>query len=80
MHPAIHPLMEGGTTIEYGAHLVPELGLSGVPQHLYKDGLVVVGDAARFGINSGLIIRGMDPAIMSGLAAANAVAKATTVP
>ena len=47
MHPAIHPLMEGVTTIEYGAHLVPELGLSGVPQHLYKDGLVVVGSPCR---------------------------------
>lgn len=30
-HPAIHPLIEGGTTIEYGAHLVLELGLSGAP-------------------------------------------------
>jgi electron transfer flavoprotein-quinone oxidoreductase len=80
MHPAILPLLEGGSTIEYGAHLVPELGLSGVPPKLYRDGLVVVGDAARFGINTGTIIRGMDLAIVSGLAAANAVLKAKTVP
>jgi electron transfer flavoprotein-quinone oxidoreductase len=76
MHPAILPLIEGGTTVEYGAHLVPELGLSGVPEKLYRDGLVVVGDAAGFGINTGTIIRGMDLAILSGLAAANAVIQA----
>jgi len=76
MHRAILPLIEGGTTIEYGAHLVPELGITGVPQKLYRAGLVVVGDAAGFGINTGLVIRGMDLAIVSGLAAANAVTQA----
>lgn len=76
MHPAILPLIEGGTTVEYGAHLVPELGLSGVPAKLYREGLVVVGDAAGFGINTGTIIRGIDLAIVSGLAAANAVIQA----
>jgi len=79
MHPAIYPLLEGGKTVEYGAHLVPELGLSGMPQKLYMEGLVVVGDAAGFGINTGLIIRGMDMAIVSGIAAANAIIKAQTV-
>jgi len=78
-HPAILPLIEGGTTVEYGAHLVPELGLSGVPQKLHREGLVVVGDAAGFGINTGTIIRGIDLAIVSGLAAANAVLKAESV-
>ncbi len=76
LHPAILPLIDGGTTVEYGAHLVPELGLSGVPRKLYRDGLLVVGDAAGFGINTGTIIRGIDLAIVSGLAAANAVLKA----
>ncbi len=76
MHPAILPLIEGGTTVEYAAHLVPELGYSGVPQKLYREGLVVVGDAAGFVINTGAIIRGIDLAIVSGLAAANAVLKA----
>lgn len=77
-HPAILPLLEGGTTLEYGAHLVPELGMSGVPRKLYCDGMVVIGDAAGFGINTGTIIRGIDLAIISGLAAANAVLKADT--
>ena len=72
-HPAITPLIEGGTTVEYGAHLVPELGLSGVPKKLYRDGLIVVGDAAGFTINAGISLRGIDLAILSGLAAARAI-------
>ena len=73
MQPAIQALIEGGTSLEYGAHLVPELGYHGVPKRLHRDGLLVVGDAAQFGINTGMIIRGMDLAIVSGLAAARAV-------
>lgn len=73
LHPAIAALIEGGTSREYGAHLVPETGLHGVPKRLYRDGLLVVGDAAQFGINTGMIIRGMDLALVSGLAAARAI-------
>lgn len=78
MHPAILALIEGGTTIEYGAHLVPEIGYRGIPERLHREGMVVIGDAARFGINTGLIIRGMDLAIVSGLAAARAILQAKT--
>ena len=77
MHPAIHALIAGGETTEYGAHLVPELGLDGVPENLYRDGLVVIGDAAGLCISAGVILRGMDLAILSGLAAANAVINAS---
>lgn len=77
MHPAIQPLIEGGTTVEYGAHLVPETGFHGIPKRLYREGMLVAGDAAQFGINTGLIIRGMDLAIVSGLAAARAILKST---
>lgn len=73
MHPAVHALIEGGTSVEYGAHLVPERGYHGIPKQLAREGFVVVGDAAQFGINTGLIIRGMDLAIVSGLAAAKAI-------
>jgi electron transfer flavoprotein-quinone oxidoreductase len=76
MHPAILALIEGGTTVEYGAHLVPEIGYRGIPEKLYREGIVVIGDAARFGINTGLIIRGMDLAMVSGLAAAEAILRA----
>ncbi len=75
-HPAIRPLIDGGTSVEYGAHLVPELGYSGIPKRLAREGFVVVGDAAQFGINTGLTIRGMDLAIVSGLAAARAIVAA----
>jgi electron transfer flavoprotein-quinone oxidoreductase len=73
MHPAIMALIDGGTTVEYGAHLVPEMGYHGVHKRLYREGMIVVGDAAQFGINTGVIIRGMDLAIVSGLAAAKAI-------
>jgi electron transfer flavoprotein-quinone oxidoreductase len=77
MHPAVLPLLEGGTSVEYGAHLVPELGYEGIPKRLHREGFLVVGDAAKFGINTGMIIRGMDLAIVSGLAAGQAILKAT---
>jgi electron transfer flavoprotein-quinone oxidoreductase len=73
MHPAIQALIEGGTSVEYGAHLVPEVGYHGIHKRLYREGMLVVGDAAQFGINTGVIIRGMDLAIVSGLAAARAI-------
>jgi electron transfer flavoprotein-quinone oxidoreductase len=73
MHPAVGALIEGGTSVEYGAHLVPEIGYHGIPKQLAREGFLVVGDAAQLGINTGLIIRGMDLAIVSGLAAAKAI-------
>jgi electron transfer flavoprotein-quinone oxidoreductase len=79
MHPAILALIDGGTTIEYGAHLVPEIGYRGIPERLHREGMVVIGDAARFGINTGLIIRGMDLAMVSGLAAARAILQAKEI-
>jgi len=75
-HPMIAPLVKGGTMTEYGAHLTGEGGLNMVPQKLYTDGMLIIGDAAGFTINSGLVIRGMDLAIGSGMAAAEAVIEA----
>jgi len=79
MHPAIQALIDGGTSVEYGGHLVPEIGYHGIHKRLYREGMLVVGDAAQFGINTGLIIRGMDLAIVSGLAAARAILNASSV-
>lgn len=73
MHPSIYPLIADGMSMEYGAHLVPEGGLRSVPQKLYRDGLLLVGDAAGYAVNAGIILRGMDLAIVSGIAAARAV-------
>ena len=73
LHPAIYPLIEGGTTVEYSAHLVPENGWQSVPEKLFCDGLLVIGDAAGLVINTGTMIRGIDLAIISGIAAARAI-------
>lgn len=72
MHPAIRPLIEGGRVVEYSAHLVPEGGL-GMNLPLVADGLLIVGDAAGLVLNTGYTVRGMDFAIASGEAAAQAV-------
>ncbi len=73
MHPSIYPLIEGGKTVEYGAHLVREEGYRGIPKKLYRDGFMVIGEAAGFIVNLGYTIRGIDLAIVSGVAAARAV-------
>jgi electron transfer flavoprotein-quinone oxidoreductase len=71
-HPAIAPLIAGGTLSEYSAHLVPEGGYSMMPE-LFWNGVLVVGDAAGFVINMGYTFRGMDFAIESGRLAAETV-------
>lgn len=70
-HPAIQRLIKGGKVVEYSAHLVPELGANMMPR-LFGDGVVVTGDAAGFLINNGYTFRGVDLAIASGVAAAEA--------
>jgi len=74
-HPAVAPLLSGGTLKEYSAHLIPEGGYDMVPQ-LYSNGILLVGDAAGLTVNRGLILRGMDLAIASGIAAAKTVKRA----
>lgn len=74
-HPAITPLLRGGELAEYGCHLVNEGGAAMVGD-VATDGMVVVGDAAGLSVNSGLTVRGMDLAIGSGIAAAEAIHEA----
>lgn len=74
-HQAVSSLISGGIVKEYSAHLIPEGGYDMMPQ-LYADGVLVAGDAAGFTLNSGLTLQGMDLAIASGLAAAEAVKRA----
>jgi len=74
-HPMIAPLIKGGKVLEYGAHLVPEGGLKMMPP-LAADGLLLVGDAVGFGVNNGFVVRGMDLAIGSAVAAAETVLEA----
>ena len=72
-HPVLRPLLRGGSTIEYSAHLVREDGWRGVPKRLTRDGFLVTGEAAGFVLNLGYTVRGMDLALVSGVAAAEAI-------
>jgi len=71
----VAPLIADGMVKEYSARLLPVGGLDMVPR-LYTDGLMVSGDAAGFTMNYGIILRGMDFAIASGMAAAEAACSA----
>lgn len=73
--PEITPLIQGGVSVEYSAHVLSESGLKGMPR-LFGDGIIVVGDAAGMTMNLGLTVRGMDFAIASGALAARAVVMA----
>ena len=69
-HPAIAPLIAGGETIEYAAHLIPELNYNRLPQ-VYADGVVVVGDAA--GLLNPVNREGANLAMISGKLAAETI-------
>ncbi len=72
-HPMVAPLLEGGETREYLAHLIPEGGLHGMPK-LSTHGMLVVGDAAML-VNS-MHREGSNLAMTSGKFAAEAVLRA----
>lgn len=74
-HPAIAPLIKGGKSLEYSAHLVPEGGLPMMPE-IVGDGVLVIGDAAGFCLNLGYAVRGMDLAVISAECAAEAIERA----
>lgn len=75
-HPAIAPLLEGGEPLEYGCHLTIEDGPAMAKHDLTRPGLIIIGDAAGFTLNTGLTIRGMDLAAGSAVAAVTAVDRA----
>jgi electron transfer flavoprotein-quinone oxidoreductase len=73
--PEIDPLIRGGKTVEYGAHVIPEGGYRALSR-LYGDGILVAGDSAGFALNLGFTVRGMEYALASGFYAAKAVIEA----
>lgn len=73
-HPVIRPLIEGGETKEYLAHMIPEGGYNALPK-LYADGVVIVGDSAQF-VN-GLHREGSNLALTSGKIAGEVIAEAS---
>ncbi len=75
MHPLIKKLLRDSYMIEYSAHFVLERGK--LPdKYLYGDGYLVVGAAAGFELNTGLVVRGVDLAIESGKQAADTIIEA----
>jgi electron transfer flavoprotein-quinone oxidoreductase len=72
-HPTVRPLIRGAETHEYAAHLVPEGGLNSVPLQRAGNGWLLVGDTLRTCINTGVTVRGMDTAMLSAQAAAQAL-------
>ena len=73
--PEIRPLIAGGHPVEYSAHILPEGGFRALPR-LVTDGMVVVGEAAGLALNMGVIVRGLDFALASGVMAARALLRA----
>ena len=73
--PEVAPLIDGGTSVEYSAHVIPEGGVHALPK-LVGDGILLAGDAAGFGLNMGITVRGMDFALASGALAARAIKEA----
>ena len=71
----VAPLLAGGKTVEYGAHLIPEGGFNNLPKSGIP-GLLLVGDAAGFVLNTGNTLRGMDLALASGALAGRSIAAA----
>lgn len=74
-HPAVRPLVAGGTLVEYSAHTIAEGGIDHLPP-LFGGGYLTVGDAAGLCLNSLITVRGMDFAIASGYHAAQTAARA----
>jgi electron transfer flavoprotein-quinone oxidoreductase len=69
--PDVAPLIAGGKTAEYGAHLVPEGGFRHLPE-AGRPGLLLAGDAAGLVATNGVVLRGMDLALASGSLAGQA--------
>jgi electron transfer flavoprotein-quinone oxidoreductase len=77
-HPAIAPLVEGGEIKEYSAHVIPEAGVSMMPQ-MTADGMLVAGDAAAMCLAAGIWLEGVNFAMASGMYAGEAAADALSV-
>jgi len=70
-HPCIRPLVKGGKTLEYSAHMIPMDGYKNLPR-FYTDGLMLVGDAAGF-VNNSICHEGVNMAMASGIMAAETI-------
>jgi electron transfer flavoprotein-quinone oxidoreductase len=79
MHAALQDIIRGGEVVEYSAHVVSSGDKRIMPRELYKDGVLICGEAANLLINAGKAIQGMDYAMRSGILAASTIVKAKKV-
>jgi len=75
-HPVIADTIRGGEVVEYSAHVVSSGDMRIMPKELYKDGVLICGEAANLLMNAGKAIQGMDYAMRSGILAAETVINA----
>lgn len=75
-HPAVQDTIRGGEIVEYSAHVVSSGDRRIMPKELYKDGVLICGEAANLLMNAGKAIQGMDYAVRSGILAAETIVKA----
>jgi electron transfer flavoprotein-quinone oxidoreductase len=71
-HSLLGRLLDGGDVVEYSAQTVHRGGFH-LMSKLYGDGYVVAGSAARLLLNNIMTLRGMDFAMISAAAAAQAI-------
>jgi electron transfer flavoprotein-quinone oxidoreductase len=75
-HPVIQDTIKGGEVVEYSAHVVSSGDKRVMPKKLYKDGVLLCGEAANLLMNAGKAIQGMDLAMRSGILGAETIVKA----
>lgn len=74
-HPAVAPIIKGGKIVEHSGHMVPEGGISIMPE-VIGNGVLLAGESAMMCVNLGYQVRGMDYAIVAGQLAGIEAAKA----
>lgn len=72
-HPLVARTIEGARFVAYGAKTICEGGWFAMPRS-YGDGFLIVGEAA--GVLDAMRLKGIDPAIKSGMMAAETIAEA----
>ncbi|GLU04900.1 hypothetical protein SLE2022_220280 [Rubroshorea leprosula] len=68
-HPAIKPLLEGGTVLQYGARTLNEGGLQSIPYPVFPGGAIIGCSAGFLNVPK---IKGTHTAMKSGMLAAEA--------
>lgn len=68
-HPAIRPLLEGGTVIQYGARTLNEGGIQSIPYTVFSGGAIIGCSAGFLNVPK---IKGTHTAMKSGMLAAEA--------